>query len=196
MFDEGHTWDWQSTMEPVVTSEFFIEDMDYGGDVSVHVTMTAADNIEPQQQATPDAAEPCTPWAATNDMEFATPPTTHDPELFDAEDDAAAPHQYRRVTDLHGDRLFLTSAEEPASVAEAEQDPCWIKAMHEEMTSIEDNQTWELVDLPCGHRAIGLKWVFKAKRDERGLIVKNKACIVAKGYVQQQKEWITKRFLL
>jgi hypothetical protein len=58
--------------------------------------------------------------------------------------------------------------------------------MEEEMKSIEDNHTWELVDLPRGHRAIGLKWVFKAKRDERRLIVKHKARIVAKGYVHQQ----------
>jgi hypothetical protein len=54
------------------------------------------------------------------------------------------------------------------------------------MTSIEDNETWELVDLPRGHRPIGLKWVFKAKRNECGLTVKHKAHIDAKGYVQQQ----------
>ncbi|KAF0933840.1 hypothetical protein E2562_019294 [Oryza meyeriana var. granulata] len=42
------------------------------------------------------------------------------------------------------------------------------------------------VDLPPGHRPIGLKWVFKLKRDEQGAIVKHKARIVAKGYIQQQ----------
>jgi hypothetical protein len=34
VFDEGCAWDWKSTTEPVVTSEFFIENMDYGGDAS------------------------------------------------------------------------------------------------------------------------------------------------------------------
>ena len=52
------------------------------------------------------------------------------------------------------------------------------------MTSIRDNRTWSLVDLPKGHRAIGLKWVYKVKRDENGSIAKYKARLVAKGYVQ------------
>jgi hypothetical protein len=40
--------------------------------------------------------------------------------------------------------------------------------------------------LPKDHKAIGLKWVFKVKRDPAGNIVKHKARLVAKGYVQQQ----------
>jgi hypothetical protein len=59
-------------------------------------------------------------------------------------------------------------------------------AMLEEMVSIEENKTWTLVDLPKGQRAIGLKWVFKLKRDEHGEVVKYKARLVAKGYVQRQ----------
>ena len=58
--------------------------------------------------------------------------------------------------------------------------------MKEEMSSIEQNRTWKLVNLPHGHRPIGLKWVFKVKRDEVGAIVKHKARLVAKGYVQQE----------
>ena len=37
-----------------------------------------------------------------------------------------------------------------------------------------------------GHRAIGLKWVFKLKRNEEGEVVKHKARLVAKSYVQKQ----------
>ena len=40
--------------------------------------------------------------------------------------------------------------------------------------------------MPPGHRAIGLKWVFKLKRNEKGEVVKHKARLVAKGYVQNQ----------
>ena len=58
--------------------------------------------------------------------------------------------------------------------------------MMEEMASIEQNKTWKLVNLPHGHRPIGLKWVFKVKLDETGSIVKHKARLVAKGYVQQE----------
>ncbi|GKC31830.1 putative ribonuclease H-like domain-containing protein, partial [Tanacetum coccineum] len=42
--------------------------------------------------------------------------------------------------------------------------------------------------LPNGKRAIGTKWVFKNKKDERGIVIKNKARLVAQGYTQE--EWI------
>jgi hypothetical protein len=45
----------------------------------------------------------------------------------------------------------------------------------EEMRSIEENGTCHLADLPPGRRSIGLKWVFKVKRDENGDVVKHKA---------------------
>jgi hypothetical protein len=41
-----------------------------------------------------------------------------------------------------------------------------------DMKAIEENETWELIDLPPGCRLIGLKWVYKVKRDERSTIVK------------------------
>jgi hypothetical protein len=58
--------------------------------------------------------------------------------------------------------------------------------MKEELRSIEENQTWVLVDLPLGHKPIGLKWVYKLKKDAQGRIVKHKARLVAKGYVQKE----------
>jgi hypothetical protein len=54
------------------------------------------------------------------------------------------------------------------------------------MDSIEYNHTWELVDLPVGHRPITLKWVFKLKKNEAGEVVKHKARIVACGFIQQE----------
>jgi hypothetical protein len=58
--------------------------------------------------------------------------------------------------------------------------------MQSEMDAIEKNCTWELADLPRGHSAITLKWVFKLKRDETGVIVKHKARLVARGFVQRE----------
>jgi len=58
--------------------------------------------------------------------------------------------------------------------------------MQQEMDAIQQNRTWELADLPRGHRAITLKWMFKLKRDEAGAIVKHKARLVARGFVQQE----------
>jgi hypothetical protein len=92
---------------------------------------------------------------------------------------AAPPALARRVLDAV---LNFTSADESASFREAEQEESWRQAMSEEMKAIEDNETWELTVLLAGHRAIGLKWVYKC--NEAGNIVRHKARLVVKGYVQ------------
>jgi hypothetical protein len=81
--------------------------------------------------------------------------------------------------------LNLAFGEEPGGFSEAEEHESWRIAMQEEMNSIEANATWRLVDLPVGHRPIGLKWVYKVKKDAAGNVVKHKARLVAKGYVQR-----------
>ncbi|GJY97231.1 retrovirus-related pol polyprotein from transposon TNT 1-94 [Tanacetum coccineum] len=43
-----------------------------------------------------------------------------------------------------------------------------------------------LVDLPNGKRAIGTKWVFRNKKDERRIVIRNKARLVAQGYTQEE----------
>ncbi|GKB62879.1 putative ribonuclease H-like domain-containing protein, partial [Tanacetum coccineum] len=48
-------------------------------------------------------------------------------------------------------------------------------------------EVWTLVDLPNGKRAIGIKWVFMNKKDERGIVIKNKARLVAQGYTQEER---------
>jgi hypothetical protein len=54
------------------------------------------------------------------------------------------------------------------------------------MDAVEKNHTWELADLPHGHSAITLKWVFKLKRDEADAIVKHKARLVARDFAQRE----------
>jgi hypothetical protein len=71
------------------------------------------------------------------------------------------------------EELNLMSTGEPCTFVEAEQDATWQAAMQEEIDSIKRNQTWELADLPQGHCAITLKWVYKLKRNEAGEIVKH-----------------------
>jgi hypothetical protein len=58
--------------------------------------------------------------------------------------------------------------------------------MQEEIDFIEQNQTWELADLPHGHRAITLKWVYKMKKNEAREVVKHKSRLVARRFVQQE----------
>ncbi|GJY00163.1 putative ribonuclease H-like domain-containing protein [Tanacetum coccineum] len=45
---------------------------------------------------------------------------------------------------------------------------------------------WTLLDVPLGKKAIGTKWVFRNKRDQRGIVVRNKARLVAQGYRQEE----------
>jgi 6-phosphofructokinase len=58
--------------------------------------------------------------------------------------------------------------------------------MDDKMPSIHDNNTWVHSNLLVGHSAIRLKWVYKVKRDPDDNIVKHKARLIAKGYVQRQ----------
>ena len=57
--------------------------------------------------------------------------------------------------------------------------------MDDEIDAIERNDTWELTNLPKGHKTIGVKWVFKTKLKENGEVDKHKARLVAKGYKQE-----------
>ncbi|GKF16953.1 putative ribonuclease H-like domain-containing protein, partial [Tanacetum coccineum] len=66
------------------------------------------------------------------------------------------------------------------------KDPSWIEAMQEELLQFKLQKIWTLVDLPNGKRAIGTKWVFRNKKDERGIVIRNKARLVAQGYTQEE----------
>nr|GEX18117.1 zinc finger, CCHC-type [Tanacetum cinerariifolium] len=91
---------------------------------------------------------------------------------------------YNRAPEVQSNELLLLE-EEPRNYKEVAQDKKWIKAMQIEIDSINKNKTWKLATLPDNQKAIGLKWVFKTKRDGNGNIIKHKARLVAKGYVQE-----------
>ncbi|GJZ55039.1 putative ribonuclease H-like domain-containing protein [Tanacetum coccineum] len=80
---------------------------------------------------------------------------------------------------------FLSQIE-PKKVIQALTDPSWIEAMQEELLQFKLQKVWTLVDLPKGKRAIGTKWVYRNKKDERGIVVRNKARLVAQGYTQEE----------
>ncbi|GJV65890.1 putative ribonuclease H-like domain-containing protein [Tanacetum coccineum] len=80
---------------------------------------------------------------------------------------------------------FLSQME-PKKVIQALEDPSWIEAMQEELLQFQLQKVWTLVNLPNGKRAIGTKWVFRNKKDKRGIVVRNKARLVAQGYTQEE----------
>jgi hypothetical protein len=56
--------------------------------------------------------------------------------------------------------------------------------MHEELNNFIKNQVWELVERLKGHNVIGTKWVYRNKQDQDGIVLRNKARLVAQGYTQ------------
>ncbi|GKF36530.1 putative ribonuclease H-like domain-containing protein, partial [Tanacetum coccineum] len=71
---------------------------------------------------------------------------------------------------------------EPTSIAKALSDSSWVEVMQEELLQFKLQQVWILVNLSSGKRAIGTKWVFRNKKDERGIVIRNKARLVAQGH--------------
>ncbi|GKD16929.1 putative ribonuclease H-like domain-containing protein, partial [Tanacetum coccineum] len=93
------------------------------------------------------------------------------------------------VNDLPDDPLMPDledTAEEPTKIAQALDDESWVEAMQEELLQFKIQKVWTLVDLPYGKKAIGTKWVYRNKKDERGIVVRNKARLVAQGYKQEE----------
>nr|GEW42546.1 hypothetical protein [Tanacetum cinerariifolium] len=56
----------------------------------------------------------------------------------------------------------------------------------EDLLQFKLQEVWTLVDLPYGKRAIGSKWVFRNKLDGKGIVISNKARLVAQGHTQEE----------
>ena len=81
----------------------------------------------------------------------------------------------RHHFEIKGDALLCT-ANEPSYI-EALSSPAkgeWMDAMKDELSSMDKNSMWELVDLPPSRKAIGNKWVLKVKRKEMGQLKNTK----------------------
>jgi hypothetical protein len=73
---------------------------------------------------------------------------------------------------------------EPMCVEEALTDPDSVIAMKEELNNFTRNDVWVLEPPPKDKNIIGTKWAFCNKEDEHGLVVHNKARLVAKVFSQ------------
>ena len=89
------------------------------------------------------------------------------------------------LADIECEVLLLALNDEPVSIQEALKDKRWRSACKDEIGSIDKNETWVLLEKPHGVKLIGLKWIFKIKRNADGSINKYKSRLVAKGYVQE-----------
>ncbi|KAJ0954536.1 putative RNA-directed DNA polymerase [Helianthus annuus] len=76
------------------------------------------------------------------------------------------------------------SQEEPKSWKEALKDSAWVEAMQEELQQFHKLGVWKLVEKPENYKKIGTRWVFKCKKDDRGVVIRNKARLVVQGFRQ------------
>nr|GEV29812.1 hypothetical protein [Tanacetum cinerariifolium] len=83
-------------------------------------------------------------------------------------------------------RRMIKTSQEHAMVIQAFINPSWIEAMQDELLQFRLQNVWRLVDLPKEKHAIGTKWVYRNKKDERRIVVRNKARLVAQGYTQEE----------
>nr|GEU73618.1 putative ribonuclease H-like domain-containing protein [Tanacetum cinerariifolium] len=81
---------------------------------------------------------------------------------------------------------YFLSQIETKMMIQALTDPSWIEAMQDELLQFRLQKVWRLVYLLKGKHAIGTKWVYRNKKDERGIVVRNKARLVAQGYTQEE----------
>ena len=88
----------------------------------------------------------------------------------------------------------FVSVIEPKRHVQALEDEFWIIAMEEELEQFERNKVWVLVPRPVGVNVVGTKWIFKNKIDESGVVVRNKARLVAQGYSQIEGVYFEETF--
>ncbi|GKC90457.1 putative ribonuclease H-like domain-containing protein, partial [Tanacetum coccineum] len=75
---------------------------------------------------------------------------------------------------------------EPKKISEALEDESWVDVMQEELLQFKIQKVWVLVDLPYGKKAIGTKWVYQNKKDERGVVVRNKISAFLYGKIDEE----------
>ncbi|KAJ9560607.1 hypothetical protein OSB04_005767 [Centaurea solstitialis] len=111
---------------------------------------------------------------------------TRDHPLHQIIGDPNAPVQTRSATANECLFAAFLSNVEPLKVVDALADPDWFIAMQEEINQFVQLKVWRLVPRPEGKSIIDTKWIFKNKKDEDNVVVRNKARLVAKGYRQQE----------
>lgn len=151
-FEEAQTWPWSEHGEKEAEGTWF--------NIS---SESEADEEEQVEEDAPGGEE----FQEGSPVQSSTAVGLN-PENYD---DSAEPRRSRLVSEIYGqtepvdlsEELNLMGVDEPTNFRQAAGNQNWMQAMRQEMNSIEENETWELVPLPPGQKIIGLKWIFKLK---------------------------------
>ena len=100
--------------------------------------------------------------------------------------------RYRSIQSIYDETNLLCSEfclllpQEPSSYSLAVKQKEWREAMKEEISAILKNETWTVVKPLRDIKPIGVKWIFRVKKDSKGRILRYKARLVVKGYAQKE----------
>lgn len=172
IFDEENVWDWNDEEMQQIPMNFDNEEQQ-------QLQISSSSASASIRENTPNACSP--PVQRQRKRPAWLMDYVSGEELFDYDNSA---------------HFVLFADYDPVIFQDAVQDTKWKKAMDAEIHSIEKNDTWELTDLPQGHKTIGVKWVYKTKLNEKGDVDKHKARLVAKGYKQEYGVDYTEVFAL
>ncbi|CAJ2651271.1 unnamed protein product [Trifolium pratense] len=164
-----------------------IDPFAFDDDISSDCTI---ENCRADTIATPDTNAPSVPTAIQQPLVTIdpTPSTTPSPRYPSRDRKSTQLPDFVYSTYSPSFASFLTSIHnlsEPSSYKEAILDPLWQQAMAEELAALHKTNTWDLVPLPPGKRAIGSRWVYKIKTKSDGSVERYKARLVTKGFSQQ-----------
>jgi hypothetical protein len=150
----------------------------------------SSDQMKTHEKSIQDSSEhkkiqeksPSTPCKHSDDEteHFETPKASEVPQHSRPKRITQPPARYGMMS-----HVIVKEPESFKEVLNSPEKDKWMEAIHEELNSIEENETWELTDLPPGRKSIGSKWVFTLKKDETGAIAQYKARLVAQGFTQK-----------
>ncbi|GJU17375.1 zinc finger, CCHC-type containing protein [Tanacetum coccineum] len=179
-------WDWDNNREETSTqgsfwASFVVEGVDNGN--TTQVNSENNDNTYQEQEPITAPDSPTNPptYNSNHTRQEAEEATSSSTKRSENGFDDTPVRGFKDLTEIYENarevetKNLLFTEEEPRNYKEASTNKKWIEAMEIELDSINKNNTWTLTTLPTNHKAIGLKWLFKTKRDAKGEIIKYKA---------------------
>ena len=164
IFEESHNWDFSQPRGQ-----------------HIDLTLTSTSNLVYSYEVSADNQDSTTTSVIPSDEQGD----------LDQYSEEARPERYRSIQDIYDetqateeDEACFLSGKEPTSYRTTMEEEVWRQAMKEELEAIERNSTWELVKFPEKCKSIGVKWIYKIKRNVSREITRYKAQLVAKGFIQ------------
>jgi hypothetical protein len=173
VFEESKSWNWNSkgNTKSSVNINPVDENEDQEIDLQHEETIEELDDaVNTQNNPTSSNGSDDGSGSDSEDNQHDLPSRTRQPPGY-LRDYVTGMEHIDSQTDQQLQNLAIamfTTSEDPSSYEEASKQSVWRKAMDNEIESIEANDTWELTTLPKGVKAVGVKWIFKTKYNEKG----------------------------